>query len=256
MTVDVERTKGNYAHAGNLKSRMSLYDHREPRIDPVDIAAGLMPAEPGARARHRLRLRPLPDRLRADHPEAAVVAIDAGPGCSPGSSRRHGRRRPGDPLPRRLRRRGARHAHAVPRARHREGRRRVPPHPQARRDTPGVDQRPRRHGRAVRCGRGRSRRSWAEGSSPATRSSSSTPRTLPSCWRRIRVGGAVRGAGACRCPNPALHASTSPPSGHTSTATTQTCERSWQPPNRTLDAHFAVHDRYRFEKALVFYRCR
>lgn len=80
MTVEIERTKGNYAHAGNLKSRVSLYDYRTPRIDPVDIAAELVPAD----ARFVLDVgcgygRYL-KRLRADHPEATVVGIDASPG--------------------------------------------------------------------------------------------------------------------------------------------------------------------------------
>jgi len=80
MAVDIERTKGNYAHAGNLKSRVSLYDYRKPQIDPVDIAAGLVPAgvrfvlDVGCGYGRYLK------RLRADHPEATVVGIDAAPG--------------------------------------------------------------------------------------------------------------------------------------------------------------------------------
>jgi len=80
MTVDVERTQGNYAHAGNLKSRVSLYDHREPRIDPVDIAAGLMPAGPRLVLDIGCGYGRYLKRLRADHPDAAVVGIDAAPG--------------------------------------------------------------------------------------------------------------------------------------------------------------------------------
>ncbi|MFC3494684.1 class I SAM-dependent methyltransferase [Glycomyces rhizosphaerae] len=80
MAVEIERTKGNYAHAGNLKARVSLYDYRTPRIDPVDIAAELAPAD----ARFVLDVgcgygRYL-KRLRTDHPGATVVGIDAAPG--------------------------------------------------------------------------------------------------------------------------------------------------------------------------------
>jgi SAM-dependent methyltransferase len=80
MAVDIERTKGNYTHAGNLKARVSLYDYRKPQIDPVDIAAELVPAEVrfvldvGCGYGRYLK------RLRADHPEATVVGIDAAPG--------------------------------------------------------------------------------------------------------------------------------------------------------------------------------
>lgn len=80
MAVETERTNRNYAHAGNLKSRVSLYDYRTPRIDPVDIAADLVPSD----ARFVLDVgcgygRYL-KRLRADHPGATVVGIDAAPG--------------------------------------------------------------------------------------------------------------------------------------------------------------------------------
>ncbi|MDA1360032.1 methyltransferase domain-containing protein [Glycomyces luteolus] len=80
MAVNVEGSKGNYAHAGNLKSRVSLYDYREPQFDPVDVAADLMPADPrlvlDVGCGHGRYLK----RLRADHPAAAVVGIDAAPG--------------------------------------------------------------------------------------------------------------------------------------------------------------------------------
>nr|WP_255671811.1 class I SAM-dependent methyltransferase [Glycomyces amatae] len=71
----------NYAHAGNLKSRIDLYRYREPRFDPVDTAVELLPKEGlglvldvGAGIGRYTR------RLRAEHPRAAVVAIDKSPG--------------------------------------------------------------------------------------------------------------------------------------------------------------------------------
>jgi SAM-dependent methyltransferase len=80
MAVHFEGNRGNYAHAGNLKSRVSLYDYRKPRFDPVDFAAELMPADPRLVLDVGCGYGRYLQRLRADHPEATVVGIDAAPG--------------------------------------------------------------------------------------------------------------------------------------------------------------------------------
>ncbi|WP_205326366.1 class I SAM-dependent methyltransferase [Glycomyces sp. YM15] len=80
MAVHIEGSKGNYAHAGNLKSRVSLYDYRKPRFDPVDFAAELMPADPRLVLDIGCGYGRYLERLRADHPEATVLGIDAAPG--------------------------------------------------------------------------------------------------------------------------------------------------------------------------------
>lgn len=84
MPVEIERTMSNYAHAGNLKSRVSLYDYRTPRIDPVDIAAELVPADALLMLDVGCGYGRYLKRLRADHPEATVVGIDAAPGMLAG----------------------------------------------------------------------------------------------------------------------------------------------------------------------------
>ncbi|MFG3342210.1 class I SAM-dependent methyltransferase [Glycomyces sp. NPDC048151] len=80
MAVNIEGTKGNYAHVGNLKSRVSLYDYRKPQIDPVDVAADLLPADLGLVLDVGCGYGRYLKRLRADHPSAAVVGIDAAHG--------------------------------------------------------------------------------------------------------------------------------------------------------------------------------
>lgn len=84
MAVDIERTEGNYAHAGNLKSRVSLYDYRKPQIDTVDIAAGLVPTDLRFALDVGCGYGRYLKRLRADHPEATIVGIDAAPGMLAG----------------------------------------------------------------------------------------------------------------------------------------------------------------------------
>jgi SAM-dependent methyltransferase len=80
MAVDVEHIMGNYRDAGNLKSRISIYDYREPRFDPVDFAAELLTGDLGLVLDVGAGFGRFTNRLRADHPEATVVAIDKAPG--------------------------------------------------------------------------------------------------------------------------------------------------------------------------------
>jgi SAM-dependent methyltransferase len=80
MAVDVEHIMSNYRDAGNLKSRISIYDYRQPRFDPVDFAAELLQGELGLVLDVGAGFGRYTDRLRADHPEATVVAIDKAPG--------------------------------------------------------------------------------------------------------------------------------------------------------------------------------
>jgi SAM-dependent methyltransferase len=80
MAVDVEHIMSNYRDAGNLKSRISIYDYREPRFDPVDFAADILPSELGLVLDIGAGFGRYTNRLRADHPEATVVAIDKAPG--------------------------------------------------------------------------------------------------------------------------------------------------------------------------------
>ncbi|HEX2143328.1 MAG TPA: class I SAM-dependent methyltransferase [Glycomyces sp.] len=80
MTVDVQQTMANYRDAGNLKTRVGIYDYRTPKFDPIDVAAGLMPADPRLILDVGCGYGRYLKRLRADHPEATVVGIDAGPG--------------------------------------------------------------------------------------------------------------------------------------------------------------------------------
>jgi SAM-dependent methyltransferase len=82
MAVDVDQVMANYRDTGNLKTRISIYDYREPRFDPVDFAVGMLPGDldeklvldVGAGFGRYTK------RLRADFPQATVVAIDKGPG--------------------------------------------------------------------------------------------------------------------------------------------------------------------------------
>ncbi|WP_335990423.1 class I SAM-dependent methyltransferase [Glycomyces sp. MUSA5-2] len=80
MVVDVERTMENYRDAGNLKTRISIYQYRREAFDPVEHAAGLLPRgldlilDVGAGFGRYTR------RLREDRPEATVVAVDKAPG--------------------------------------------------------------------------------------------------------------------------------------------------------------------------------
>ncbi|WP_158299894.1 class I SAM-dependent methyltransferase [Glycomyces paridis] len=81
MAIDGKGVMENYAHTGNLQSRIDIYRYRTPAFDPVDAAVELLPRsglglvlDVGAgtgRYTHR---------LRALHPEAAVVAVDRSPG--------------------------------------------------------------------------------------------------------------------------------------------------------------------------------
>jgi SAM-dependent methyltransferase len=80
MTVDVQHTMANYQDAGNLKTRVSIYDYRTPKFDPIDTAAGLLPADPRLILDVGCGYGRFIKRLRADHPEATVVGIDAAPG--------------------------------------------------------------------------------------------------------------------------------------------------------------------------------
>jgi SAM-dependent methyltransferase len=80
MAVDVEHIMRNYRDTGNLKSRISIYDYREPRFDPVDFAAELLTGDPGLVLDVGAGFGRFTNRLRADHPEATVVAIDKAPG--------------------------------------------------------------------------------------------------------------------------------------------------------------------------------
>ncbi|GAA2151369.1 class I SAM-dependent methyltransferase [Glycomyces lechevalierae] len=80
MTFDVERTMSNYRDTRNLKTRISIYDYRTPRIDPTDLAAELMPADPHLVLDVGCGSGRYVQRLRRDHPEAVVVGIDAAPG--------------------------------------------------------------------------------------------------------------------------------------------------------------------------------
>jgi len=80
MTVDVQRKMENYRDAKHLKTRVNLYDYRTPRFEPVDFAAELMPADPRLVLDVGCGYGRYVKRLRADHPEAVVVGIDAAPG--------------------------------------------------------------------------------------------------------------------------------------------------------------------------------
>lgn len=80
MAVDVEHIMGNYRDTGNLKSRISIYDYREPRLDPVDFAAELLTGDLGLVLDVGAGFGRFTNRLRTDHPEATVVAIDKAPG--------------------------------------------------------------------------------------------------------------------------------------------------------------------------------
>jgi SAM-dependent methyltransferase len=80
MAVDVEHVMSNYRDAGNLKSRISIYDYRKPRFDPVDFATELLQDDLGLVLDVGAGFGRYTDRLRADHPEATVVAIDKAPG--------------------------------------------------------------------------------------------------------------------------------------------------------------------------------
>lgn len=82
MTMtDPARVMSNYAHTGNLKSRIDIYRYREPRYDPVDVAVELLPAEGlGLVLDVGAGVGRYTHRLRAEHPEATVVAIDKSAG--------------------------------------------------------------------------------------------------------------------------------------------------------------------------------
>lgn len=80
MTIDVERTLSNYRDTGNLKTRISIYEYRTPQIDPTDLAADLMPADPRLVLDVGCGSGRYVARVRRDHPEAVVVGIDAAPG--------------------------------------------------------------------------------------------------------------------------------------------------------------------------------
>lgn len=80
MTARVENTMENYRDADNLKSRVGIYDFRTPRFDPVDYAARLLPDRLGFVLDVGAGYGRYTTRLRSDHPEATVVAIDKGPG--------------------------------------------------------------------------------------------------------------------------------------------------------------------------------
>ncbi|THV33618.1 class I SAM-dependent methyltransferase [Glycomyces buryatensis] len=81
MTTGTQRenVRSNYQDSQNLKDRISLYRYRDPEIDPVDVALRLLPSD----------LRFVLDvgcghgqyigGLRGAHPEATVVGIDASP---------------------------------------------------------------------------------------------------------------------------------------------------------------------------------
>lgn len=76
-----ERVMENYAHAGNLKSRIDIYRYRTPRYDPVEVAVALLPQDGlGLVLDVGAGIGRYTHRLREAHPEAEVVAIDRAPG--------------------------------------------------------------------------------------------------------------------------------------------------------------------------------
>ncbi|MQM28015.1 class I SAM-dependent methyltransferase [Glycomyces albidus] len=80
MAVDVERTMGNYRDAGNLKSRVNIYRYRKPDFDLEALALELLPDD----LRYVLDVGAgfgrYTKRIRAERPEAVVVALDKSPG--------------------------------------------------------------------------------------------------------------------------------------------------------------------------------
>jgi SAM-dependent methyltransferase len=74
------RTMENYKDAGNLKTRIGVYGYRGDEYDPVDFAVGLLPERVGLTLDVGCGHGRYTERLRADHPEATVVAIDKSPG--------------------------------------------------------------------------------------------------------------------------------------------------------------------------------
>ncbi|MEU6250762.1 class I SAM-dependent methyltransferase [Glycomyces sp. NPDC047010] len=80
MVVDVERTMENYRDAGNLKTRVGLFRFRRDDFDPVEFAAGLLPRDLGLILDVGAGYGRYTRRLRADRPEATVVAVDKAPG--------------------------------------------------------------------------------------------------------------------------------------------------------------------------------
>lgn len=80
MAGSVGHIMANYRDAGNLKTRIDIYDYRKPEFDPVEYAAGLLPSDLGLVLDVGAGFGRYTRRLRADHPEATVVAIDKGPG--------------------------------------------------------------------------------------------------------------------------------------------------------------------------------
>ncbi|MEU5875167.1 class I SAM-dependent methyltransferase [Glycomyces sp. NPDC047369] len=80
MVVDVERTMENYRHTGNLKARVGIYRYRTPHFDPEALALELLPEDLGYVLDVGTGFGRYAKRIRAERPEATVVAIDKSPG--------------------------------------------------------------------------------------------------------------------------------------------------------------------------------